>query len=457
MNHQLVKPSCFIIMPFGKKQDAKGNVFDFDEIYKKLIQPAVEAADMQAIRADEENVDGIIHKPMYERLILSDYAIADLTTANANVFYELGVRHSVKPFTTISLFATGSVLPFDVNFLRGMPYGYDTEKKLTSAAADIEGLKMKLVNAKKDKKTDSPLYQLVDGIHFQNSVAHEKTDIFRDKVMYDESLKRQLHTIRSAKSSNAEKLNQLHSLIESNKPLENLEAGVLIDIMLTFRSLEYFEEMINFIRQLPVHVQQTIMVQEQWAFALNRLKTPEARAEAIQILENVIAKNGPASETYGILGRIYKDMFLDAINNNNHLVADAYLDKALETYLNGLYADWRDAYPGVNALMLLELKGENEKIRRLAPVVEFSVERKMDRMKPDYWDFASLLEIAIIENNYEKAKKLLGNLITTGYEDWMIDTTLNNFNLISAYRKKRNQEPNIIEDFINQLTTLKKQ
>src|SRR5690606_29004344 len=119
-------------------------IFDFDEIYKKLIQPAVEAAEMQAIRADEENVDGIIHKPMYERLILSDYSIADLTTANANVFYELGVRHAVKPYTTISLFAAGSLLPFDVNFLRGMSYGYDGEKKLYNAAADIETLKKKL-------------------------------------------------------------------------------------------------------------------------------------------------------------------------------------------------------------------------------------------------------------------------------------------------------------------------
>lgn len=452
---QMVKPSCFIIMPFGKKQDVKGTVFDFDDIYKNLIQPAVEAADMQAVRADEENVDGIIHKPMYERLILSDYAIADLTTANANVFYELGVRHSVKPFSTISLFAMGSVLPFDVNFLRGMPYGYDSEKKLLHAATDIETLKQKLIHAKKEKKTDSPLYQLVDGIHFQNSVAHEKTDIFRDKVMYDESLKKQLHLIRSTRKSNDEKINQLHSLIENIKPLENLEAGVLVDIMLTFRSLEHYDEMINFIKELPIHIQQTIMVQEQWAFALNRIKTPEARSEAIQILENVIAKNGPASETYGIMGRIYKDMFIEAVNNQNNLVAEAYLDKALDIYLKGMYADWRDAYPGVNTLMLLELKGENEKIQRLAPVVEFAVERKMDRTKPDYWDYASLLEIAIIENNYEKAKGLLSKIITTTYENWMLDTTLNNFKIISVYRKKRGQDPKVVDEFIYQLDSLK--
>ena len=67
---------------------------------------------------------GIIHKPMFERLILCDYAVADLTTANANVFYELGVRHAVrKPWSTLLLFAEGgSQLPFDVAPLRALPY-----------------------------------------------------------------------------------------------------------------------------------------------------------------------------------------------------------------------------------------------------------------------------------------------------------------------------------------------
>jgi hypothetical protein len=55
---------------------------------------------MQPIRADEEMAGGIIHKPMFERLMLCDYAVADLTTANPNVFYELGIRHAIQPATT---------------------------------------------------------------------------------------------------------------------------------------------------------------------------------------------------------------------------------------------------------------------------------------------------------------------------------------------------------------------
>ena len=69
---------------------------------------------------------GFIHKPMFERLILCEYAVADLTTANANVFYELGIRHAVRSWSTVMVFAEGvSQLPFDVAPVRALPYKLD--------------------------------------------------------------------------------------------------------------------------------------------------------------------------------------------------------------------------------------------------------------------------------------------------------------------------------------------
>jgi hypothetical protein len=59
---------------------------------------------------------------MFERLIVCEYAVGDVTAANANVFYELGVRHAVRPGCTVPLFANQSRLPFDVASLRAMPY-----------------------------------------------------------------------------------------------------------------------------------------------------------------------------------------------------------------------------------------------------------------------------------------------------------------------------------------------
>ena len=69
---------------------------------------------MQCIRADEELVGGIIHKPMFERLLLCEYAVADLSMANPNVYYELGIRHATRPWSTVLLFGEKFSLPFDV-------------------------------------------------------------------------------------------------------------------------------------------------------------------------------------------------------------------------------------------------------------------------------------------------------------------------------------------------------
>src|ERR1051326_6222430 len=116
-------PLCFILMPFGKKpSNTAGLMIDFDAVYRDLIKPAIEEAGLEPLRADEEMTGGIIHKPMFERLILCEFAVADLTTANANVFYELGLRHAVRPWSTVLMFGQGSRLPFDVGLLRAMPY-----------------------------------------------------------------------------------------------------------------------------------------------------------------------------------------------------------------------------------------------------------------------------------------------------------------------------------------------
>src|SRR5438876_7841221 len=122
----MARELCFVLMPFGKKPDAGGTLVDFDTVYRELIAPAITQANLDPLRADEEMTGGIIHKPMFERLILCRFAVADLTSANANVFYELGVRHAARPGTTVLVYAEGrGQLPFDVAPLRAMPYRLD--------------------------------------------------------------------------------------------------------------------------------------------------------------------------------------------------------------------------------------------------------------------------------------------------------------------------------------------
>jgi len=69
-----LRPLCFVLMPFGTKDDPAGGQVHFDAVHEEIIRPAVEDAGMQCVRADEERVGGIIHRPMFERLLLCDFA-----------------------------------------------------------------------------------------------------------------------------------------------------------------------------------------------------------------------------------------------------------------------------------------------------------------------------------------------------------------------------------------------
>ena len=162
------QPLCFVLMPFGSKPDPTGRPnIDFNRVYEKAIRLAIEAAGMVPIHADEEKTGGIIHKPMFERLLLCEYAVADLTTANANVFYELGVRHTARPRTTQPIYAKHQPIPFDVNYLRAL--GYDLGEKNEFGDKEASALLEALAKRLKDLRQvaagagepDSPIFQLL--------------------------------------------------------------------------------------------------------------------------------------------------------------------------------------------------------------------------------------------------------------------------------------------------------
>ncbi len=417
-----MKPLCFVLMPFGKKKDEKGNIIDFDKIYNDFIKPSIEQSGLDPIRADEEQTGGIIHKAMYERLMLCEYAVADLSLLNANVFYELGIRHAIRPYSTITLFESSSRLPFDVNFLRSLPY----DRKLDNLEELKSQLTKKLSNAKShNKDTDSPLFQLVEGIKPSN-IEHIKTDIFRKQVEYNKEIKLKLEILR--KEKNLEGLISLENEIN----LKTVEFGVLVDLFLSYRAVEAFKNMISLVKKMPKPLQHSIMIQEQLGFALNRINK---RDDAINVLKEIIKNHGNSSETLGILGRVYKDKYKEALECKDNFMAQGYLKKAIDTYLEGFESDFRDAYPGINAITLMDISGDERK-DKLLPIVEYALKQKM-KQSCDYWDYATLLELSIISENEEEANKVLFNVIDNIREPFEPKTTANNIRMLLEKKQQR--------------------
>lgn len=430
-------PLCFVLMPFGKKPTTGGSVVDFDEVYRQMIAPAIADAGLSAIRADEELAGGIIHKPMFERLVLCDFAVADLTTGNANVFYELGVRHAARPYSTIPIFAGSSRLPFDVALLRALPYSVDDgglPERADETRAALAGL---LRHARTSPDRDSPLYQLLEDFP---DIQREKTDVFRDRVRIEERVKDQLARARETGREEGSKAGRaaVAAVEKDLEPLGDREAGVLVDLLLSYRAVSAWADMVRLVEVMPEPVRKTVLVQEQYGFALNRAGRG---GDAERVLRGILEAKGPSSETYGLLGRVFKDRWEAAANRGDTIEAAGILDQAIDAYRRGFEADWRDAYPGINAVTLMELKDEPDARRKeLIAVVKYAAQRRVDSGKPDYWDHATLLEAAVLAGDEAAAKEAAGRALATVREPWEPDTTARNLRLIREARERRGEQ-----------------
>ncbi len=439
MDHRAV---CFVIMPFGRKPDPSGRAVDFDRIYAEVIGPAVEAAGLAAVRADEEKGAGFIHKLMYERILLSEFAIADLTILNANVYYELGIRHAARPETTVLTMALGSPLPFDVGPLRALPYALGADGAPTDAAASSAALLGRLNEARGHRAMDSPLFQLLEGYQAA-PIDRLKTDVFRTQVAYAEVLKKRL---AEARASGVEALDALRDELGA---LDVIEAGVGVDLLLSYRALSQWQRMVDLCGKLDRALQRTQLVREQWALALNRLGDDR---EAETILSGLIAERGPSSETNGLLGRIHKDRWQKARRGGREIEARGHLKKAIAIYRQGFETDWRDAYPGVNAVTLMTIADPRDRAAKdMAGVARYAVRQRLAHEGGDYWDHATLIELAAVEGDWDAAEEALGDALAALDEGWKAASSANNLKMILDARASAGLETDRLQAIVAEL------
>lgn len=434
-----MKSFCFVLMPFQKKLDQQSQqTIDFDAVYEQIIRPAIEDAGMEPLRGDEEMAAGIIHKPMFERLMLCDFAVADLTTANANVFYELGIRHAGRPHSTVLLFRKGMHLPFDVAPLRGLEYEIGPDGLPSDPETARIALTEKL-NTSRQPREDSPLFQLIDKWP-RPAIAHLKTDLFRELADYSASYKKKL---LEARKSGRQAVRNVAAEIDP----ATADPGVVVDLMLSLRAVEDWQGVVSLIEKMPPLIAETTMVREQYGMALNRVKR---RDEAIDVLEGVIRQHGPSSETNGLLGRVFKDKWKEARADG---VPDrGFLKKAIHYYLEGFEADIRDPYPGVNAVTLLEMLDTKDKRQEeIFPVVWYSAKRRAERKSADYWDLATMVELAVLGRDADSAADYLDDALVAIRESWEPKSTADNLQMLADKFLERGEETDWLKSIIKNL------
>jgi hypothetical protein len=117
--------TCFVIGPIGNSHAAHGSperetYEDSLHVMAEVIEPACAKYGLSPVRADSLARAGEITTQIFRRLREDDIVIADLTDANPNVMYELGLRHT-RDKLTIQIGEFGR-LPFDISTIRTIQF-----------------------------------------------------------------------------------------------------------------------------------------------------------------------------------------------------------------------------------------------------------------------------------------------------------------------------------------------
>lgn len=335
-----MKKLCFVIMGYGKKTDIySGKTYDLDKTYLNIIKPAVEETGLECIRGDEIQESGLIDKSVYTLLLHTNLVIADITTFNPNAIYELGVRHAARPFSTIILKEKHDSIPFDLSHNKIFHYEHmGNDIGATEAKRCIRELKSLIDNVINKPETDSPFFQYISSI--KPYILPEKEYISVIKELANKE-KHVFAIVEQAKSE----MNS-SNFIEAKK--------------LWAKALQKIENEPYFIQQ--------------YALATYKSKEPSERT-ALQDASNIINKLDPNNtndpETLGIIGAIYKRLWL--IDNDIE-----HLNRAIDYYRKGFQIN-NDYYMGENYALCLDFKAlseENDKEK-----IYYTIEAKKTREK----------------------------------------------------------------------------
>ena len=219
---------CFLIMPFSKTTDKHTQEY-WTTHYEKFLKLSIEKeADIIVYRS--KLVRGDIIREIISDLISADIVVADLTDANPNVYWELGIRQSFK-HGTITIVEIGTKLPFDINN-KGTLWYYPNDyiKNAEFQANLIEAIEDCITNP---NRPDSKVLETTTG----------RGSFY--ELIQEEEIARKIFALSSEYGSNLKIYRQLKARVDQNQknPTQSLYNTQLfrmasIELLISHRYLD---------------------------------------------------------------------------------------------------------------------------------------------------------------------------------------------------------------------------
>jgi len=263
---------------------------------------------------------GHIDLPMYEMLLRAELVIADISTGNPNALYELGVRHALKPFSTIIMKERKGKLHFDLNHTNTFNYDHLGEDiGASEARRAIQDLSNLINEVLSTQRPDSPVYTFIPRLV--------------QPRMSDE---------------------QIEALIQQSEESEEHFAYILESGEAALRADQFDAAIINFSQAAQIKAGDTYITQR-LALATYKSQAPSkisALVKSLSIINSLEPDDSNDPETLGIAGAIHKRLW--------QVTEDiAELNLAIKYYGRG-FDIRRDYYTGENQAICLNYRAEQE-------------------------------------------------------------------------------------------------
>ena len=468
-------PRAFVVMPFGTKEvtipassgsAAKAVMIDFDALYRELIGPALTKAGCEPFRADEEASPGDIRTDMFFELITADIVVADVTSMNVNVYYELGIRHTATPEGAIVIRGAAGYLPFDIAPDRvfsydGLLWAQGTVRDPAQVASEVEKLYGILSGALAARETTvaSPLYSHLPGLepvdwrHVQTARA----------LYYKQALDEWRGRMKRAQQDG--RPGDILTLAD-DAPTPYHEGQLLSAASKGLLDLERYDLALEVINRGLCCVSQkdSAELHCRRGLVLNRLGRT---SEAEQCVNNVLKTHAGWEEIQGALGRVYKDMWLarwkdlGSVEERQNAAAlhSPLAKQAVESYDAAARQDLNAYYTGINVITLTHLLWHLEKAGKRvskpgiadleARVVAVRLAAETQAAKSGenaLWAKATLAELALITGDTDGAVGLYCDAgARPGVTLFMLDSMLYQLSLLASLGFKADAAAKCIE------------
>jgi hypothetical protein len=337
---------AFIVRPFG----TKGGI-NFDDVQKYLVAPALAALDIQGSTTAPFLQAGNIRADMFQQLLVADIVIADISIHNANVFYELGIRHALQPNRTFLLraksrkdakdYGSEDEVPFDLRTDRYLEY--DSEQPAGKLELFTDALRQTLAS----DNSDSPVFQMLPDLEGQDrSRFLPVPQTFRDDV--EIALK-------------AKQLGLLGLLAMEAKDFFWASEGLRMIGRAQFNLKAHREARATWEALYKLNPAEP-EANQRLGTIYQRLGDLDASDQALQrVLSNKRVTPPERAEALSLIARNIKDRWRSSWSGMTaELAASAALNspdllKAYEKYRQGFQENLDSFYAGLNALSLLTL------------------------------------------------------------------------------------------------------